>query len=318
MGAQQIAEIHTNVKPKDWVFDTIADRVAAELGPVLTRFQARHDTEKLLINELDLRTGSEAALKAIAAEYGLAPFPAGAKQDGAAALARRLLDSSAPLGEQRFTYLASGLSVMKTAITEALGVRRIVNLVAPFCWVSPQSVLRVALLLAQPPGQARVVAWARSWCLSERMYLHRGFCTRDTTKLKIAKASDAAGGSAEAILDHIRSVLADKVFHDGHKSAAKVAARIKALAQRGVPVFLLLPAHAVDATVLTETQARWPELCVFLFGEDEQEIRSGFPGVTFLDPPLTPDQEETARTGWGDCMEVADPTADLETEAAYL
>jgi hypothetical protein len=280
--------------------------------------QARHNIEKLLINELDLGTGSEAALKQIAAEYGLPSFPAGAKQDAATTLARRLLDSSAPLGEQRFKYLASGLGVMKTAFTEALRVPRIVNLVAPFCWVSPQSVLHVALLLAQPPGHARVVAWARSWCLSERMYLHRGFCTRDTTKLKIARASDAAGGSTEAILDHIRSVLADKVFHDVHKTAAKVADKIKALAQEGVPVFLLLPAHAVDASVLTEAQARWPELCVFLFGENEQEIRCGFPGVTFLDPPLTPDQEEAARTGWGDCMEEADPTADLETGAAYL
>jgi hypothetical protein len=169
MGALQIGEIQTNVKMTAWpaMFDDIADAVVAALAPVLTRLQARHDIEERLINELSFGTGSEAALNAIAAKYGLAPFPAGAKQDVAATLARRLLDSSAPLGEPRFTYLASGLSTMKTAITDAPRVPRIVNLVAPFCWVLPQSALRVALLAALPAGQARVVAWARSWCLSE-------------------------------------------------------------------------------------------------------------------------------------------------------
>jgi hypothetical protein len=150
------------------------------------------------------------------------------------------------------------------------------------------------------------------------MYLYRGFCTRDRTKLKIANGSDAAGGSAAAILDHIRSVLALEVCHRRDETAARVAARINALAQQAVPVFLLLPAHAVDDPVLQQTQVQWPELCIFLFGENEEEIRSRFPGVTFLDPPLTSDQEDAARIGWGDCMAEADPTADLETGAAFL
>jgi hypothetical protein len=320
MGALQIAEIQTNVKLPDWPagFDSVASEVTDVLTPILTRAQARHDVEERLTNELNFGTTTEAALQTIAAKYGLPPCPPGAKQDLAATLARSLLDCGAPLGEKRFEYLASGIGAMKAAVSEAVRVSRIVNLVAPFCWVSPESALRVALLPAQPAGTARVVAWARSWFLSEKMYLYRGYCTRDRTKLRIANASDAAGGGTLEILDHIRSVLALEVCHRRDETAAKVAARIRALAAQEVPVFLLLHARSIDSSVLTETLNQWPELCIFLFGEAEEEIREQFPDVTFINPPLTPDQEDAARIGWGDCMAEADPSTDLESGAAFL
>jgi hypothetical protein len=318
MGALQIAEIQTNVKLPSWpaAFDDVAGQVLAAVTPVLTSLQARHDVEERLISELNFGTVSEAALNAIAAKYGLPPFPAGTKQDVAATLTRRLLDSSEPLGEDRFSFLASGLGVMKTAVNDAARVPRIVNLVAPFCWVQPDTALGVTLLSTLPPGQSRAVAWARSWRFSERMYLYRGFCTRDRMKLLIASVSDTAGGQPAKIRDHIRSVLAWEVWRNRTETALRVAARITYLAKKGVPVFLLLPAHAVDAAVLKETQTQWPELCVFLFGDDEREIRERFPDVTIL--PLTPDLEDAARIGWGDCMAEADPKTDLEAETAFL
>lgn len=148
------------------------------LSPVLARTRARHDVEEKLTNELNFGTSTEQAMGTIAAKYGLPPFPAGAKDDLAAALARCLLDSGIPLGAQRFGHLASGIGTMKTAINEAARVSRIVNLVAPFCWVSPEVAIRVAVLLTLPPGQSRAIAWSRSWLLSEKMYLYRGYCTR--------------------------------------------------------------------------------------------------------------------------------------------
>ena len=140
------------------------------------------------------------------------------------------------------------------------------------------------------------------------------------TKLKIATASDAAGGSTGAILDHIRSVLALEVCHRSDETQARVAARIKSLAQQGVPVFLVLRTRAVDGTVLSDIFTRWPELCVFLYADesDEAHLREQFPGVPFLEPPLASEEEDAARIGWGDCMAEADPLADLETGAAFL
>jgi hypothetical protein len=322
MGTLQLGEIHTSVKCAGWpaAFDGIAQEILVLLAPVLARTQARHDVEEKLTNELNFGASTEKALATIAAKYGLPPFPAGAKDDLAAALARRLLDSDIPLGARRFGHLASGISTMKTAINEAARVPRIVNLVAPFCWVSPEAALRVAVLPTLPPGPSRAIVWSRSWLLSEKMYLYRAYCTRDRTRLKIATASDAAGGDATAILDHIRSVLALEVCHRRDEAAAKVATRIRSLAQQGVPVFLVTPARAMDGALLAEIFNRWPELCVFLYGDeiDPSRLREQFPDVMMLEPPLTAEDEDAARIGWADCMAEADPLTDLETGAAFL
>jgi hypothetical protein len=100
-----------------------------------------------------------------------------------------------------------------------------------------------------------------------------------------------------------------------------LAAKIKDLARMGVPVFLLLPARAVDADVLSEIFRRWPEVCVFLFGEelDEVQMRGQFPGVEFVDPPLGVEDESDAKSGWGDCMDAAGISYnDLVSGAAFL
>lgn len=322
MGALQLAEIQTILKFTAWpaVFDGVAQQVENLLKPLVADTRARHEIEEQLIHELNFGTRTEAALVAISKKYGLPTFPPGGKDDLALALARHMLDYPAPLGEQRFSHLAVGVSTMKTVLAEAVRVPRIVNLVAPFCWVSPEGAIRVAGLFALPAGQPRAIAWRRSWCHAEKMYLHRGFCVRDRTRLYIAKASDAAGGTSEAILDHVRAIVASEVCHRRDAGVAQVAARIKSLSDQGRPVFLVLPARALDAALLDKILGQWPLLCVFLYADKAEPVnlKEQFPRVPLLEPPLAPAEEESARTGWGDCMAEADPLADLEAETAFL
>jgi hypothetical protein len=225
------------------------------------------------------------------------------------------------LGAQRFQALLAAIDTMKAAMTDARDrVPRIVNLVAPFCWVTPAAAARLTSLSALPPAKVRAVAWKRSWPLSERMYLYRGYCTRSPALIRIANVSDTAGGTSASILAHIQSVLAKEVNRQP-VSDAQLAAKIKDLARQGVPVFLLLPARAVDATILSEVSKRWPEVCMFLFGEelDEVQLREQFPGVEFVDPAPAFQDETDARTGWGDCMIAAGiPYESLEIGAAFL
>jgi TIR domain len=317
MGALQLSEVQTSLKLQDWppnaandaaVFESTCGQIVDVLKTLQARLHARHDAEDLLIKELDYGTPTGQALAGIAEDYKLTGMPNGAKKDIAAALARRILDFDEPPGARRFEALQSGLGTMMAAMNESSKrVPRIVNLVAPFCWVAPEGAVRVAALAALPPGQPRVVAWRRSWALSERMYVYRGFCTRSAQKLKIAAASDGAGGGTAAILEHLRSVLAKVVCYDQRANESAVTARIRDLAKQGVPTFLIIPAHAVDANIVAEVCRRWPELCVFLFGEelDESEARDQFPGVEFIDPPLATQDEFAARLGWGDCMNLA-------------
>ena len=330
MGALQLSEIQSNIRLTAWPADVVASsafdhearQVAARLATLLTRAQARHDVEDLLIKQLNLGTPTEEALREIAVEYKLTPVPAGSKKDLATALARHLLDFRVPLGSGRFRGLAGGIDTMMTAMSDASDrVPKIVNLVAPFCWVSPAGAAQVAALSARPSGHTRAIAWKRSWSLSERMYVYRGYCTRSKTKLKIVNVSDGAGGTAASILEHIRSVLAREVCHNQEAGASHVAAKISDLAKQGVPVFLLLPARAVDATVLADVARLWSELCVFLFGDelDEAQVRDQFPGVEFVAPALEAEDESAARTGWGECMDAAGiPYDELASGAAFL
>lgn len=320
MDALQLGEIQTGIKLPLPVED-VAEQVATRLAALLTRLQARHDAEDLLTKQLNLGTPNEEALREIAVEYKLPP-QAGSKKDLAAALARHILDFGVPPGPQRFHELACGIDTMMAAMSDAADrVPKIINLVSPFCWVQPAGAVRVAVLSALPQGQQRAIAWNRSWLLSERMYVYRGYCTRSKTKLKIANASDGAGGGAGSILEHIRSVLAREVCHDQQAGEVQLAAKIKELAKQAVPVFLLVPACALDAAVLSEIFLRWPEVCVFLFGEelDEAQVRDQFPGVEFVDPPLAMADESAARTGWGECMDAAGISYDdLASGAAFL
>jgi hypothetical protein len=331
MGALQLGEIQTNFKLAAWTVDAqntpaafqdASSQIASRLAALQTRLQARHDAEDLLIKQLDHGTPTVEALRDIAVDYGLAPAPLAAKRELASALARHILDFGVPPGLQRFQKLACGIQTMLSAMNDAPSrVPKIINLVAPFCWVSPVGAVRVAVLSALPTGHIRAIAWKRSWLLSERMYIYRGYCTRSKTKLKIANASDGAGGDAASILDHIRSVLAREVCHDQGAGEIALAAKIKDLANQGVPVFLLLPARALDASVLSDAFRRWPEVCVFLFGAelDEQQVREQFPGVEFVAPPLGLQDESDARTGWGECMDAAGiPYEDLASGAAFF
>jgi hypothetical protein len=138
--------------------------------------------------------------------------------------------------------------------------------------------------------------------------------------IRIASVSDAAGGTSAAILAHIQSVLAKEVCRQP-ASDLQLAAKIKGLARQGVPVFLLLPARAVDAAILSEVSGKWPEVCMFLFGEelDAVQLREQFPGVELVDPAPAFEDESDARTGWGDCMIAAGiPYESLEIGAAFL
>jgi hypothetical protein len=328
MGALQLSEIQTNIRLDGWpldapnAFNDVCRQAVARLTTLQASIQARHDVEDLLIKQLNHGTPNEEALREIATQYNLAPMPTGSKKDLAATLARHILDFAVPLGPKRFEVLVSGIDTMMAAISDARDrVPRIVNLVAPFCWVSPASAIRVAALSALPPGQVRAIAWKRSWLLSERMYVYRGYCTRSKAKLKIANASDGAGGTAASILEHIRSVLAREVCHDQGASEIGLASKIRDLAKQSVPVFLILPARAAVAGILSEVFGRWPDICVFLFGEelDVMEVNNQFPGVELVDPPLSGEDESAARTGWGECMDAAGiPYSDLESGAAFF
>jgi hypothetical protein len=325
-----LSEIQTNLKLPEWpanaandpaVFDSVCKQVGDLLTSLKSKLQARHNAEDLLIKDLNLGTSSEEALTAIAADFNLPPMPNGAKLDLATALARRILDFDAALGPQRFQALLGAIDTMNTAMSDAgKRVPRIVNLVAPFCWVSPAAAARLTALSALPPARLRAVAWKRSWPLSERMYLYRGYCTRSSALIRIASVSDAAGGTSAAILAHIQSVLAKEVCRQP-ASDLQLAAKIKGLARQGVPVFLLLPARAVDAAILSEVSGKWPEVCMFLFGEelDAVQLREQFPGVELVDPAPAFEDESDARTGWGDCMIAAGiPYESLEIGAAFL
>jgi hypothetical protein len=330
MGALQLGEIQTNIKIAAWppgaadspgVFDDRGRQAVEQLSAHRARLQARHEVEDLLITHLNSGTANEGDLRTIADKYNLPPTPAGAKKDLAEALARHILDFGVPLGPKRFEELAGGIGTMMAAMSDATRVPKIINLVAPFCWVSPAAAVRVAALCTLPSGLPRAIAWQRSWLLSERMYVYRGYCTRSKLKLKIATASDGAGGTAELILDHIRSVLAREVCQDQAAGVIEVAAKIKDLAARSIPVFLVLPARALDSAILSEVFGRWPEVCVFLFGEelDQAQVREQFPAVEFLDPPLTGGDESAAKMGWGECMDEAGiPYDERASGAAFL
>jgi hypothetical protein len=330
MGALQLSEIQTNLKLAAWpanaandpaAFDSVCRQAVSLLTTLKSKLQARSNAEDLLIKDLNLGTPSEDALAAIAADFNLPPMPSGAKLDLATVLARRILDFDAALGAQRFQALLAAIDTMKAAMTDSRDrVPRIVNLVAPFCWVTPAAAARLTALSSLPPATVRAVAWKRSWPLSERMYLYRGYCTRSPALIRIANVSDTAGGTSVAILAHIQSVLAKEVCRQP-ASDIQLAAKIKDLTRQGVPVFLLLPARAVDATILAEVSKRWPEVCMFLFGEelDEVQLREQFPGVEFVDPAPEFQDESDARTGWGDCMIAAGiPYESLEIGAAFL
>jgi hypothetical protein len=331
MGALQLSEIQAGIKLSAWPAGAVdtpaalsadAAKIAVALRPVLQRIQARSDVEDQLITILYNHTPTDDALRQIAGKYGLALPLGGPKMDLATALARHVLDFAAPLGAQRFDRLESGIATMMAAFNDAARrVPQIVNLVAPFCWVSPEGAVRVAALNALPGGQVRAVAWKRSWLLSERMYVYRGYGTRSKNKLKVVQASDGAGGSTAAILEHIRSVLAREVCANQQARDIDLTARLKQLASEGKPVFLVLPARSIDSGILLEIFRKWPEVCVFLFGEelDEAQVRAQFPDVAFIEPPLSGDDELAARTGWGLCMDAAGISYDdLESGAAFL
>jgi hypothetical protein len=330
MGALQLSEIQTNFKLDEWpanaandpaVFDPLCGQVVGLLTTLKSKLQARHDAEDLLIKDLFHGTATEAALTDIAAYFNLPPMPNGAKLDLAIALARRILDFDAALGPQRFQALLAAIDTMNAAMSDAgKTVPKIVNMVAPFCWVSGPAAARLTALPALPPAQLRAVGWKRSWPLSERMYLYRGYCTRSSKLIRIASVSDTAGGASASILAHIQSELSKEVCRQP-ASVSQLAGKIKDLARQGVPVFLLLPARAVDAAILSEVSQKWPEVCMFLFGDelDEVQLREQFPGVELLDPAPAFQDEFDARTGWGDCMIAAGISYEsLESGAAFL
>jgi hypothetical protein len=314
MGALRLQEIHTNVKllapwpPKATTdpaaFDDTVRKVATALETVREQARPRHEIEDLLIKELNLGTVNELALTTIADAYQLPPLPAGAKQDRANLLARLLLDSVDKLGELRFQRLKNGIPTMMTAVESAKDrVPRIIKLVAPFCWVPPESAGRIPAFVSQPPSGVRAIAWMRRWGFSERMYLYRAYCTR--SKLKIANASNLSGGGSQAILEHITACLAQKVCNNPEAGVADVAKRIQKLASYGESVFLILPAEAIDASIVKDLCEKWKELCVFLYTEemDEQQLSAQFPDIQLIEPPLSAGDEADACTGWGDCME---------------
>ena len=330
MGALQLSEIQTNLKLAAWpdnaandtvAFDSLCLQALTLVTTLKSKLQARSDAEDLLIKDLNLGTPSEEALAAIAADFNLPPMPNGAKLDLAIALARRILDFDGALGPQRFQALLAAIDTMNAAMSDAgRSVPKIVNIVAPFCWVSGPAAARLTALPALPSAQLRAIAWNRTWPLSERMYLYRGYCTRSSKLIRIASVSDTAGGASASILAHIQSELSKEVCRQP-ASVSQLAAKIKDLARQGVPVFLLLPARAVDAAILSDVSQKWPEVCMFLFGDelDQVQLREQFPGVELLDPAPAFQDEFDARTGWGDCMIAAGISYEsLESGAAFL
>jgi hypothetical protein len=82
-----------------------------------------------------------------------------------------------------------------------------------------------------------------------------------------------------------------------------------------------LPARAVDASIVADVSHRWPEVCIFLFGEelDQEQLKHQFPGVTFVEPPLATEDESAAKSGWGECMDAAHiPYERIESGEAFL
>lgn len=317
MGALQIAEIHTNVKLAQWPapateasFHIQVQEIVKALEGVREQSQPRHEIEDLLILNLDLGTANDNALAAIANAYQLPPLPPGAKKDRAILLARLLIDSREVLGSPRFERLKNGIPTMMAALESSKDrTPRIVKLVAPFCWVSPDCVARIPALLSKPAGGIRAIAWVRRWPFSERMYLYRTFCTR--SKLRIASPSELSGGANQAAFDHILACLGEKVCYDANAKISAVTKRIKKLADSGEPVFLILSADSVDGDLLTLICSTWPDLCVFLYTEkmDEHQLSAKFPTVQIVEPALVEDDETDARIGWGDCMVAAGWTA---------
>jgi hypothetical protein len=316
MGALQLGEIQSSVKLDAWppdaqtddsAFDLKVNMLRNSLEQVRIRYRARNDFEDQLFKILNSQTPNDEALADIADAYGLPPLPSGAKRDQAAMLARHLLDLDDPLGPDRFEHLADGIDTLNAVLNDSKEkVPKIINLVAPFCWVPQEGAIALAALAAGPAGQRRAV-WRRSWRISERMYLYRAYGTYLTTKLKIVDASNGAGGRLADILAHIQSCLAYKICHDRQAAPKRVQDKIRELAGLGVPVFLLIPEYPLDAETLSKICEEWPEVAVILHGRDLAPDAAGrkFPGIAFLEPPLAPEAEDEARTGYGDCMEVA-------------
>jgi hypothetical protein len=328
MGALQISEIQSKIPLPQWPanaadqlsFAGIADQVLQTLEVVRARFRERSDAERLLALLFEHGTPTEQALTELSDQYGMAAMPNGAKKDRATALARCLVDFDVPIGAKRFTRLLAGIETMKAVMNEASSkVPQVINLVAPYCWVSPEAAIRLAALVARGANQMKVVAWRRSWTLSERMYLYRAFCTTKS-KVKVVYISDRAGGHGESIMEHIRSVLAKEVCHIGSASESAVRTRTRQLLDDGVLVFLVVPIKTVDAAIVRDVCTKWPDVSVILFGDNLElnDLQTYFPGVDFIDPPLVREDEENAQTGWGECMDVAGvPYEDLESGVAF-
>jgi hypothetical protein len=316
MGALQIAEIHTDVKLASWPANAVADPatafaselelVADALKEVAGQSHPRHEIEDLLITEFEQGTQSDSALSAIANAYQLPALPAGAHRDRAVLLARLLLDSSLKIGYDRFARLMSGIPKMKATVESSKDrVFRIVKLVAPFCWVSADSAGRIPEFVMQPPAGVRTMGWTRAWNFSERMYLHRAFCSR--YGLHIVDVSDRSGGGTQAIFQHITRCLADRLCNNPNATVAAVDKRIKRSVADGRPVFLVLPADGLDEASVKLVQGEWPQLCIFLYSDTmtDPQMLAQFPDIRLIEPPLRRDDEDDARAGWGDCLQAA-------------
>jgi hypothetical protein len=312
MGALQIAEIHTNVKIAAWPslqssnpFQPQIAEILTLLNGVMQEAQPRHEIEKLLIANLE-QGASDSALEKIAKDYQLAALPAGAQADRAVLLARLFLDFGEKLGDDRFQRLRSGIPMMAATLKDYKErVPEIIRLVAPFCWVSPDSVIPIPAIMAQPTKGIRAIAWVRRWPFSERMYLFRALCTQ--SKLRFASPSALTSGASGAIFDHIVACLADKVCNDPEADQAAVNKRITKRAADGESVFLILATEGIDNTILMQVCTAFPNLCVFLHTDTmtEQELLEQFPSVQIVEPFLSKELESDARAGWGDCMKDA-------------
>lgn len=316
MGPLQLGEIQHVLVSREAgdgdakVAEETTRRVLELLKPLPDRFAGRHEFEDALTTILYHQVATDEGLEEINKQLLGGTMMAGAKRDKAVALARALLELDEARGVGRFVKIEPVMERMHNIISNVGFVRRVINIVTPFCWVDPETALNL-LVIAARESQPRLVAWRRRWSLSEEMHLCRGYCSRG---FKLVVVSDSCSGQLKDDLEHVRRCLGERLCRDQDATEERIKTLINDLEAEGKPTFLVMPAKPVDGEFIKALQAQWRRV-TFIFHDrgltKEQMTAWGLGQAVFLEPLLDPKAEDTAFARWGALLELTGVDSDL-------
>lgn len=284
-------------------------RVLDRLRPVLSRRNARHELEERLVNLL-FDNCTDEVLRDIGQALPVAPVPPGARLDRCIMTARALIDfEGLALGRDRFEQFGRIVRRLVSKMRQE-HTQQVVNIVVPFCWVHPDAAANLASIAAQQPS---IVAWGRTWDLSEQMYLRRALGVRHVLTVAVSGAEtwghDLANGVA-----HIRRCLAAGLNLSLSATDEQINSQVKRRRQRRQLTCVLAPARSVDDELLGEFRRRWPDVVVFLHEPGLTRVAFAdwnLGDIPFLEPELTSDAESDARSEWAMLMTEAGAAEDM-------